>query len=139
MVSVLIVVIALVALAQFSSIYCHFLLLSYSRVKLSEEIQQLIQTEDRARRGEAQGDFKRLLQLARLCPLPGGSQVQIRVVRAYYFILKLLNAASRSWVPSVARWACHELARCSYFAAVTLDQRVSFTRGLLEEMNRGQR
>jgi len=137
-VNVFIVGIALVALVRFFIAYCHSLLSSCSRVKLSEEIQQLVQAESRTTHGQELNNFKRLLQLARLCPFPKGDRVQIHAVRAYYFILKFLKAASHSLVPNVAKWAGHELTRCSHFAAVTLDRRITFARALLEGMRRHQ-
>jgi hypothetical protein len=137
-VNVLIAVIALVALVQFFLAYCHFLLLSSSRLEVSEEIQQLIQTESGAAPEPGLDDFQRLLQLARVCPFPGGNPAQVRAVRAYYFILKAMDPGFRLLVPGIAGWAHRELAQCCHFAAVALDRSVNATRLLLMNLNRNQ-
>ena len=128
MIPALIFVISIVLLLQFLVAYCRSLLAAISQVGLSEQTHEVTGIEDRIVSGD---DFKRLLQLVRLCPGPGGDTFQIRAMRAYYTLLNLLGSVFRSLAPRVAAWAERERENCAYFAAVVLDRRIAYNRELM--------
>jgi hypothetical protein len=69
----------------------------------------------------------------RLCPERGDDHGDIRAVGAYYRALCFLNRTTNSIVPQIAAWANHERENCSYFAAVALDRRISYSRDLFTQ------
>ena len=75
-------------------------------------------------------DFNRLLQLVRLCPERGDDQSEIRAVGTYYGLLEVLNRVSLRMAPGLSGWFEQERQNCSYFAAVALDRRISYSRDL---------
>ncbi|HXU48157.1 MAG TPA: hypothetical protein VN727_03860 [Candidatus Binatia bacterium] len=127
MIASLICVISGAALFQLMAAYCRSILASSRRVELSERVREV-----GGFRGDSVGvgDFGRLLQLVRLCPQRTDDQADIRAVGAYYGALRILNRASGAFVPRIAAWANRECEKCSYFAAVALDRRISYSRDL---------
>lgn len=75
-------------------------------------------------------DFARFLQLLHLCPEHNADRMEIRAVKIYYALLRIVEFTSRALVPSVSAWAGRERLGCSHFAAVTLDRRMEFSRNL---------
>jgi len=73
------------------------------------------------------------VQLAGLCPEPGGDGTNLRAVRCYYRMLSLLRRVTAALAPRVAGWAEVERQGCAYFAAVTLDRRIAYSRTLLAQ------
>jgi len=130
MIASLIFVISFAALLQFFILHCRSLLAYSRRVELSDRVREV--TGIAAQNVKA-GDFGRLLQLVRLCPERGEDRKEIRVVGAYYSLLALLDRLTRSMFPSVAAWAENERQSCSYFAAVALDRRISYSRDLFTQ------
>jgi len=55
----------------------------------------------------------------------------------YYALLDAMNKAFRPMSLAVARWAEAERESCSYFAAVALDRRISYSRELLAQQISG--
>jgi hypothetical protein len=130
MIASLIFVISFVLLLQFFVWHCRSILAYNRTVELSDRVREvtgIVAEEVRA------SDFDRLLQLVRLCPERGEDQKQIRVVGAYYNLLALLDRLTRSLFPGVAAWAETERQNCSYFAAVALDRRISYSRDLFTQ------
>ena len=128
MIAALILVVSVTLLVQFFVAYCRSLLASSWRAELSEQVHEVTGIEDRIVHGD---DFRRLLQLIRLCPEPGDDRLKIRAVRAYFALLNLVRASFRSLAPRIAAWAMRERANCTYFAAVTLDRRIAYNRELV--------
>ncbi len=130
MIAALICVISLAALLQFFVSYCRSLIAAYSRAELSEQVREVTGIEG----GTVAGDeFERLLRLARLCPERGGDRGEIRAVGVYYGLLNLVRAIFRSIAPGLSGWVELERQHCSYFAAVTLDRRIAYSRDLLAQ------
>ena len=112
---------------QLMGAYCRSILSSSRGVELSARVREVAGfTRDRV----GSGDFGRLLQLVHLCPERGDDHGDIRAVGAYYQALRGLQNAFSSLIPRVASWGTHECERCSYFAAVALDRRISYSRDL---------
>jgi hypothetical protein len=130
MMAALICVISLAVFAQFFVWYCRSILAPSCKVVLSERVREVtgITNQD-----VAPDDFHRLLQLVRLCPERGDDRAEIRAVGTYYGILAVLRRLSIVAGPRVTRWADQERRDCSYFAAVALDRRISYSRDLFTQ------
>src|SRR6202041_3953318 len=130
MMAALICVISLAVFAQFFVWYCRSILAPSCQVKLSERVREVtgITNQD-----VAPDDFHRLLQLVRLCPERGDDRSEIRAVGTYYGLLAILNRVSRPVAPRFAVWVEQERKSCSYFAAVALDRRISYSRDLFTQ------
>jgi hypothetical protein len=115
---------------QFFVLSCRSALASTRRILLSEHVQEITGI---ASADVAAADFPRLVQLVRLCPEQGDDQSEIRAVGTYYALLKMLGRVARPAIPSLTAWTEQERRSCSYFAAVALDRRISYTRGLYTE------
>ena len=129
MIAALILGCSIVFFLQFFVPYCRSLIAASSRHVLSPEVQDVTGLSTPAS-GE---DFDRVVQLLRLCPDRPEDRGEIRAIGVYFGMLNFLKAASRSIAPSVRAWTERERGRCTYFAAVTLDRRVAFSRDLLAQ------
>ncbi|MGA7626487.1 MAG: hypothetical protein WCA38_09900 [Candidatus Acidiferrales bacterium] len=130
MIAALICVISVAAFLQFFVSYCRSILASSRKFELSDRVREVTGI---ASHGLAGDDFKRLLQLVRLCPERGDDRSEIRAVGAYYSLLAILNFIARSVTPALAAWSERERQNCSYFAAVALDRRISYSRDLFTQ------
>jgi len=130
MMAALICVISVVAFLQFFISYCRSILATSRKVQLSDRVREVAGI---ANKNVAAEDFQRLLQLVRLCPERGDDQTEIRAVGTYYGFLHIIGRACRSMIPSLAAWSERERQSCSYFAAVALDRRISYSRDLLAQ------
>ncbi len=130
MIAAIISVISLAAFLQFFISYCRSVIVASQRVPLSEQVRELAGIKNLTVDGE---EFYRLRQLLRLCPHRGDDRTEIRAVGTYYGLLKILRDASRRVVPRLTNWAERERQNCSYFIAVALDRRISYSRSLLAE------
>lgn len=124
--AILIFLISLVAFFHFLVSYVRSLLAETSRQTISLETAAIIGGEGH---GASQGDFARLVALARLCPLRGKRRWQLSLVGGYYRLLRLLGR----WRASSRAWAEQEQRVCAYFAAVELDRRIATTRAFFAE------
>jgi len=134
MIAALFLVISVAAFLQFFIAYCRSLIAAYKQVDLSEDAREVTGIEDHLVMGD---DFRRLLQLVRLCPEPGDDRMEIGAVRLYYSMLNMLRAIFRSLAPRVAHWTEQERAGCAYFAAVALDRRIAHNRDLMAQQMSG--
>jgi hypothetical protein len=130
MIAALICVISLAAFLQFFVSYCRSILASSRKVELSDRVREVTGI---ASETVGADDFDRLLQLVRLCPERADDQTEIRAVGTYYGLLYLVGRLTRPLVPSVAAWVEQERRSCSYFAAVALDRRISYSRDLFSQ------
>jgi hypothetical protein len=130
MIASFICVVSVAAFVQLLAAYCRSILASSRRVELSDRVREV-----GGFRGDSVtvGDFGRLLQLVRLCPERGDDHGEIRAVGAYYKALRALNRITGSFVPHIAAWTNRECENCSYFAAVALDRRISYSRDLFTQ------
>jgi hypothetical protein len=129
-----ILVISVAAFLQFFVSYCRSLIAAYNEVELSEQARQVIGIESHAVSGD---DFRRLLELVRVCPEMGDDTREIGAVRTYYSMLGAARALAQSLLPSIAAWMERERAGCTYFVAVALDRRIARNRFLLEQQASG--
>jgi len=130
MIASLICVISVTAFLQFFVSYCRSALATSRKVVLSEHVQEITGI---ASANVAATDFPRLVQLVRLCPERGADQNEIRAVGTYYRLLAAIGHLTSAVMPKLAAWTLQERRSCSYFAAVALDRRITYTRGLYTE------
>lgn len=122
MIAVLILLMSVGALVQFFMAYCQTLLLTYSKVEISERAREMAGIA-----GEVPEplEYYRLMNLLRVAPDPGDDKTELAAVGVYFRVMRLANWLF-SWVSSdAANWTTKELSRCAYFAAITLDRRMA--------------
>ena len=130
MMAALICVVSAAIFLQFFVSYCRSILASSRNIALSDRVREVTGIADQEVGAD---DFKRLLQLVRLCPERGDDQSEIRAVGTYYGLLAVLNRVSRAVAPRFAGWVEQGRKSCSYFAAVALDRRISYSRDLFTQ------
>jgi hypothetical protein len=130
MIAALICVTSLAVFAQFFIWYCRAIVAPSLKVALSDRVREVTGIADH---DVAPDDFDRLLQLVRLCPERGDDRSEIRAVGTYYGLLAIVNRVSRPLSPALATWTERERQNCSYFAAVALDRRISYSRDLFTQ------
>jgi hypothetical protein len=133
-IATLIFVISLALLLQFFVSYCRSVIASSRKAELSERVREVAGIRDQRVRGE---EFARLMQLLHLCPGRGDDTGELRAVRLYYTMLDGMKKVFQPLSAAVARWAEDERESCSYFAAVALDRRISYSRELLAQQISG--
>lgn len=126
-------VVSLSAFLQFFISYCRSILATGSKVALSDRVREITGLSSDAE--VIPDDFHRLLQLVQLCPERADDQTEIRAVGTYYSLLRLVGKVSGALLPKIAHWAEQERRSCSYFAAVVLDRRISYSRELLTQQS----
>ena len=115
MVAAIIFVVSTAAFVQFG--------LYYWRATISGIAAQAISDRIRIAAGITQSaigaqDFRNIIILKDLSPDLGGSRSGFATIRAYYAVVEKLGKI----VPAMASWANSEMATCSRYAAVLMDQ-----------------
>ena len=130
MITALILVLSFVALLQFFVSYCRSMIAASGVMPLSEQVRQVVGIGSGQVSGE---EFRRILQLARLCPEPGNDSRGIEAVSTYFRLLNLARASSRRIIPDLAHWIERERSGCAYFVAIALERRIAHSRGLMAQ------
>jgi hypothetical protein len=130
MIAILIFGVSLAALLQFFVFYCRAVLASVRGTALSADVREVTGIRGHAIAGD---DFSRIVQLVHLCPEPDSDGTRFRAVRSYFLLMSFLRDTVRNLIPAAAAWAEAERQACSYFAAVTLDRRISHSRNLMAQ------
>lgn len=132
MIAALIFVVSMAAFVQFFVLYTRSVIAASRKQALSDNVREI--TGLRGDVVEA-AQFGRLLQLVELCPGSGNDTMGIRAVRAYFnglsLLLSLTPQMSTGAFAKAAEWLNRERSACAYFAAITLDQRMAYSRTLL--------
>jgi hypothetical protein len=129
MMAALILACSVVFLLQFFVSYCRSLIAASARHSLSLEVQDVAGISANAI-GE---DFARVVQLLRLCPDRPEDRGEIRAIGAYFRLLSFVRETLAGMAPSIRAWIDRERNQCTYFAAVTLDRRIAFSRDLMAQ------
>ena len=124
-----ILVCSVVLLLQFFVSYCRSLIAASAKQALSPEVRDVAGIP-RAASGE---DFARVMQLLQLCPEPPEDRSGVRAIGAYFRLLNFLRGTLARTVPSMHAWTESERGHCAYFAAVALERRIAFSRGMLAQ------
>jgi hypothetical protein len=115
MIAVIMLVVSTVAFAQFG--------LYYWRATISGIAAKAVSDRIRVAAGIMSptigaGDFHNIIILNDLSPDLRGPNGSLRAIRAYYAVVEKLGAM----VPAIANWADAEMATCSRYVAVLMDQ-----------------
>ncbi|HZV90184.1 MAG TPA: hypothetical protein VFF95_21715 [Candidatus Binatus sp.] len=129
MMAAIILVCSVVFLLQFFVSYSRSLIAASIKHPLSAEVQDVTGIKDSAS-GE---DFDRVVQLLHLCPDRPEDRNGIQAIGAYFGLLGFLRASVARLVPSLLAWTETERGQCTYFAAVTLERRIAFSRDMFAQ------
>lgn len=130
MMAALILAFSMAALLQFFVSYCRSLIAASAKQPLSAEVQDVTGIKSSKATGE---DFARVLQLLQLCPDRPEDRNGIQAIGAYFNLLGFVRATVARIIPSVQKWTDLERGQCTYFAAVTLDRRIAFSRDMFAQ------
>jgi hypothetical protein len=126
MISVVILILMVGAMAQFGLYYWRSLIAGYASQPLSERFPAFSGLERETPMAE---DFGALLSLHRLTPTMGHRQDNLSTIRAYYTAASVL-----CHLPVLRKWAQQEMATCSRYVAVLVDQRLTQNLAYAAEM-----
>ena len=115
MIAAIIFLTSMVGFAQFGLYYWRATISGIAAQTISERIRAAAGiTHD----GIGAQDFRSFIILKDLSPGLRGSSGNFTVVRTYYSVVKMLG----SIIPAMASWANGEMATCSRYVAVLMDQ-----------------
>lgn len=126
MISVLMLIAALIGLAQFG--------VSYWRAMLANTAAQLLSERFCAASGLEHGmpsasDFSAIMSLHRLTPGLDNQPSRLRGLQVYYSLVDSLRK-----LPALNQWAQSEMTTCTRYLAVIVDQRLSNNLACAAEM-----
>ena len=119
MIAAFILVVAMVALGQFAIYYWRALLAGMAAEPLSGQAQELTGEMPGA------GDLELMLCYQKMCPELENGGRKSGTVKLYGRTQALLRREARSLLPRVEDWAGREMAVCSRYVAVMIDQRIT--------------
>jgi len=115
MIAVIILIVSMVAFAQFWVYYWRATMSGVASQAISERIRVAAGITHESISAE---DFRSLLILKDLSPDLGGPSGSLMTIRSYYAVLEKLGKIA----PAMAGWADSEMAICSRYVAVLMDQ-----------------
>jgi hypothetical protein len=123
MVAALILAFSVLALLQFAVSQWRLIWFTTANQPISENLRATAGIDEGAIRP---GDFGALLKLCdELSPDIREATPWLRELRCYYGLLSKMQRACASLVPSLAKWTAGEMAVCSRYVAVVLDQNLA--------------
>ncbi|MGC2530216.1 MAG: hypothetical protein WA639_20915 [Candidatus Acidiferrum sp.] len=125
----IILVCSVIFLLQFFVSYCRSLIAASVKHPLSAEVQDVTGIRTTA----AGEDFERVVQLLQLCPDRPEDRNGIQAIGAYFSLLGFTRATLARIIPSLRSWTETERGQCTYFAAVTLERRIAFSRDMFAQ------
>jgi len=125
----IILVCSVVLFLQFFVFYCRSLIAVSAKQALSAEVQEVTGIQ----RTASGDDFLRVMQLLQLCPERREDRNGIQAIGLYFGLLNLLHWTVARLVPTMNAWTESERGQCTYFAAVALERRISFSRDMLAQ------
>jgi len=115
MVVAILIAVSLVAFAQIWLHYWRAAISGIAGVAISDRVRVAAGI---THEGFGPQDFRNIIILKDLSPDLRGTKVRFRTLRGYYAVVEKLG----STVPGMAGWAESEMATCSRYAAVLMDQ-----------------
>lgn len=129
MMAAIIFLISVVTLFMFFVSYCRSMMASAARHELSDEVREVTGIQETA----TASDYVRVAQILELCPERPEDRAAFRAVSVYHACLHSAQQPFSRALPVLKSWIEQEQASCAYFAAVTLDRRISFNREMLAQ------
>jgi hypothetical protein len=130
MIATLIFVISCLTLLEFFVSYCHFVIAESRSYELSEQTREISGIAAGTPKGD---EFKRLKRLIELCPEAEHEGRRIQAVSTYFSLLTVVRALFSRITPRIARRIEAGRGGCAYVAAVVLDNRIAYNRGLVSQ------
>lgn len=127
MIAMTILIASIAALAEFFVAYCRSLIASTNECVLSDHARNLSGATGNRLAPER---FAPVAQLVKLCPRLAGRSEGMGAVTAYFSLMTLVSALSRTLGLGLSNWADQERSGCAFFAAVALDRRIACNREL---------
>ncbi len=127
MIAIFILVLSLAALAQFALHYWRTLLLETAARELSEKVLEA----GLAKLDLGPKDFDLVVRMHEICPQLEKKRTGLAAVRAYYHSIRAIALLAESklapalGLTRLGHWAQEEMAACTRYAAVMLDQRMA--------------
>jgi hypothetical protein len=123
MIAALILVMSVVALAQFAVAQWRSMWMTVATQPLSDYLQAATGIADGA---ISASDFDLLVRTSeQLLPASQERNVWLREVSIYYRVIRAIDAICTKHFAGTAKWAKCELVACSRYAAAVLDQRLN--------------
>ena len=122
MIAALLLVISLAALAQFALFSWRAILAGIAAQPLSERFAEASPVGEAAMQG---GGFDAMVNLHSMTPELRVGEGRLRAVRMYYHAVETLSRMSGKVMPQVAAWSEREMATCTRYVAVLVDQRMA--------------
>ncbi|MFI5106346.1 MAG: hypothetical protein ACHP79_15595 [Terriglobales bacterium] len=123
MIAALILVMSVVALAQFAIAQWRSMWMTVAAQPLSDYVQAATGISDAAISGN---DFDLLVRTSeQLSPSTQERNLWLREVGVYYRVIRALDGICAKQISGVSGWAKSELVACSRYAAAVLDQRLN--------------
>jgi hypothetical protein len=123
MIAALILVMSVVALAQFAIAQWRSMWMTVAAQPLSEYVQAATGISDAA---ISANDFDLMVRTSeQLSPSAQEGNLWLREVRIYYRVIRALDSICAKQISGLSAWAKDELTACSRYAAAVLDQRLN--------------
>lgn len=122
MIAGFIFVLSIAALIQWTVAYSRSFILASADIEISEKTREIVGIADGA---ASPCEFDHLIALVRMAPNQINDAREIRVVSVYYRITCAASQIAALFSPAAKGMFDRELCRCSHFAAVALDRRLS--------------
>jgi hypothetical protein len=130
MAAVLILVISIIALAQFGLFIWHMAVITIAAEPLSGAV-----VAAASPKALENNDFQEIASLNSICPDLHGVGARMRCVQAYYRGMRVLDEFFSAAAPSVSAWSRGEMAICTRYAAVVMDQRLRRNQACFAEIS----
>jgi hypothetical protein len=115
MIAAIIFVASMVGMAQFGVYYWRATIAGIASQAISERIRAAAGITHAGINGR---DFRSIMILKELSPVLRGASASFAVIRSYYAIVETVGRI----IPAMASWTENEMATCSRYAAVLMDQ-----------------
>ena len=122
MIAALLLVISVAALAQFALFYWRAIVAGVAAQPLSERFHEATQLGEAAMQA---GNFDAMVNLHDMTPELKVGNGRLRAVRMYYRAVEALSRMVGRQMPQIATWSEREMATCTKYVAVRVDQRMA--------------
>jgi hypothetical protein len=113
--------IAVVAMGQFALYYWRAVFTGMASLPISSRVLEAAQVQEESLCGN---DFEKFASLLTLTPELKETKSGLGMVRAYYAVVKSVEAMLASFSPMMAGWAEKERMLCARIAAIHIDRRL---------------
>lgn len=117
MFAAMLLAVSMAALTQFTMYYWRAIVAGVAAQPLSNRVLTAAQLSEES---VGSADFETILNLHELTPCLTNGHGKLRAVRAYYRVARALGRV----LPQLAAWTEREMATCSRYVAVMVDQRL---------------